>query len=54
MLSHPELLMRGGTGKYDGITASHEYSFDAVNTPDATEFTSTALRKGRYRLRATK
>ena len=46
--------MRGGTGKYDGITASHEYSFDAVNTPNATEFTSTALRKGRYRLRATK
>ncbi len=41
----------GGTGKYDGITASHEYRFDAVNTPDATEFTSTAQRTGRYRLR---
>ncbi len=43
----------GGTGKYEGITASHEYRFDALN-PDATEFTSTAQRKGRYRLKATK
>ncbi len=35
----------GGTGKYDGITGSHEYRFEAID-PDATQFVSKAQRSG--------
>lgn len=41
----------GGTGKYEGIEATHKYRFEGFDAPEGSNFKSAAKRSGSYKFR---